>query len=68
MITEILVPVDISLDNNATENRVTEWHVTETHSLLGTIIKLRKWSIVFLFNRLTKLAHYFCLKFNVLLK
>jgi hypothetical protein len=57
MITKILVPVDISLDINATEDRVTEWHVTEARFLLDTIIKLRKWSIVFLFHRLTKLAH-----------
>ena len=57
MITEILVPVHISLDNNVIEDRVTEWHVTQAHFLLGTIIKLREWSMVFLFHRLKKLVH-----------
>jgi len=38
MITEILVLVHISLDNNVTEDRVTEWHVTHAHFPLGTIM------------------------------
>ena len=68
MVTEILVPVQISLDNNVIEDRVTEWRVTQAHFLLGTNIKLREWSMEFLFHRLTKLAHKYCLKFNRLLK
>lgn len=38
MVAEILVLVHISLDNNVTEDRLTEWYVTHAHFLLGTII------------------------------
>lgn len=59
MITEILVLVHISLDNNVTEDRVTEWHVTHAHFSLGTIVyyKVTRMEYDFLVPRLKKLAH-----------